>query len=684
MTPERLEEGSVERIGPYEILSELTRSPTGRVFLASAGDRVQALPLSALASANGAPIGIGAGGPALHLAIKEMLLEDESGLTPAEQIARFKREAEIHRSLSHPNIVPAIDAGEDHGRHYLVMHYQAGHSWHSLLEDEHERKELTLSRIVELGVQLCKALHYMHEHGVVHRDIKPSNLLISPVGQLKVTDFGMARRSFGPGITTTKMMLGTLNYMSPEQLLDATSVDGRSDVFAAGVILYKTFTGSLPFSAQNATEVAHNLLYAEPTNPRELNPDLPESLCSKLLKALNKDPDYRYLSAESLGRDLEVELQNPELYVGQGHRYAEARRPAEAITAFQKAIALDEGLSAAWLGLGEAFEAQSQAENAVESYLRVVALDPACVPAYKRLGERYRELGNPQAALKMLQRAWTLDPTDRDVSLSVGRTLAELGHATDAADHFSLLAREHPAWAEVHHARGRLAYQLGRLEEAQESFEAAARLAPCDPEALFNLASLLQERGNLEAAKANYQALVAIAPQDAHARHNLACCLLALVELGAAEAEFKAALALKPQWARTWYLLAHTLDQLGRGASAIEALEECLRREPANMDACLFLGQLYLRHYRPNAAVEAFVHAVETPGPHQALGYLWLAQAYRVKGATDDAIDALHRCLRLAPERELAHRAQDLLRALGARAQTFAFPVQPPPRAARS
>ncbi|HEY9724075.1 MAG TPA: protein kinase, partial [Oscillatoriaceae cyanobacterium] len=436
--PGQAAEGS-EKIGGYEILNEITRSATGRVFLAQAPGNKQ------------------------MLAIKEMLLENESGLSDAEQIARFRREAEIHLALKHPNIVPALDAGLEGDRHYLVMEYQAGHSWHSLLEDEAERKNLTLPRILELGSQLCKALHYMHEHGVVHRDIKPANLLISPIGHLKVTDFGMARRSFGPGITQSKMMLGTLNYMSPEQLLDATSVDGRSDVFGAGVILYKTFTGQLPFAAQNATEVAHNLLYADPPQPRELNPHLPEALAEKLLKALNKDPDFRYLSAESLGRDLDAELNNPELYVCQGKIYMEAKSPREASAAFQTAINLDENHACAWFGLGEAFEALGEEGQALECYLRVVALDPSRVAAYQRLGRSYAKNGNAQAAIKMLQRAWVLNPRDRDTCLLLGRTTIELGQMGEARDHFMLMTQDYPDWAEAHFEFGRILYRLNDL-----------------------------------------------------------------------------------------------------------------------------------------------------------------------------------------------------------------------------
>ncbi|MEB3198534.1 MAG: tetratricopeptide repeat protein [Candidatus Sericytochromatia bacterium] len=652
----------IDKIGPYEILSEITHSLTGRVYLAQAPGTQQLL------------------------AIKEMLVETESGLDVTEQVARFRRESEIHMALQHPHIVPAIDAGVEPARsaagdlaavperHYLVMEYQAGHSWHSLLEDETERQNLTLPRILELGSQLCKALHYMHEHGVVHRDIKPSNLLISPIGELKVTDFGMARRSYGPGITQAKMMLGTLNYMAPEQLLDASSVDGRSDVFAAGVILFKTFTGQLPFAAQNATEVAHNLFYAEPPSPQELNPLLPASLSEKLLKALNKDPDFRYLSAESFAKDLDVELKNAELHVCQGKRYLAMKGYREASLSFQQAINLDNNHACAWFGLGESYEHLGEEAQALECYLRVVALDSARVEAYQRLGRSYVKNGNAQAALKMLQRAWVLNPKERETCFLLGRTYLALEQFAEAHDQFTLMTQEYPQWAEAHYELGRIRYRQQDLPGALAAFTKATALAPTNPEMLFNLASLHHELGDLVQARSNYEALVQLDPQHGHARHNLGCCHYALNQLKESEQTLKKLVDEHPEWAQTWFVLGHLYDQTGRPQLAIEAFHMAVEFEPTNVEALLTLGQSYYRAYQPNAAVEIFKTAASLPGPAQATAWFYLAQAYKVKGANTDALDALSRCLRLQPDRDMARAAQDLYKALGG-GRTYQFPV---------
>jgi tetratricopeptide (TPR) repeat protein len=415
------------------------------------------------------------------------------------------------------------------------------------------------------------------------------------------------------------------------------------------------------------------LLYAEPANPRELNELLPESLAEKLLKALNKDPDFRYLSAESLGKDLEAELANPELYVCQGKRYLGLKGFREAGAAFQQAINIDHNHACAWFGLGESYEALGEEEQALECFLRVVALDPARVEAYQCLGRSYCKHGNAAAAIKMLQRAWVLNPKDRDTCFLLGKTYADLGHLSEAQDQFILMAQEYPEWADAHAELGRIRYKQGDLEGALANFSKAASLAPTNPEMLFNLASLYHELGDLVHARENYEALVQVDPKHGHARHNLACCQYALNQVKDAEAELKRTLAMHPDWGQTWYVLGHLFDSTARGGLALDAFHHAVEHDPDNMEAMLTLGQAYYRQYQPNAAVEVFRTAASRAGPHQAAAYFFLAQAYRVKGQGADALDALGRCLRLGPDREMAKAAQEQYKALGG-GRTYQFP----------
>ncbi|HEY9856673.1 MAG TPA: tetratricopeptide repeat protein, partial [Stenomitos sp.] len=620
-----------DRVAEYEIIAELARSASGRILIAQAP------------------------GSQSLLAIKEMLIETDAGLSVEEQIARFKREADIHLQLNHPNIIKGYDAGVDGDRHYLVMEYQPGGTWHAIMES---KRLSPIPQVLEWGIQLCHALQHLHEQGVVHRDVKPANCLISPAGQLKLTDFGMARRAFAPGITQAKMMLGTLNYMSPEQLLDATSVDGRSDVFAAGVILFKAFTGHLPFAGETPTDVAHRLLYAEPTDPLTLNPRLPKSLGDKLIKCLSKDPDFRYLTAESFARDLEEELHQSAIYLGQGHEHAAFAEWKDANHCFQQAVAMDNANAEAWFHLGESLQHLGQPEQASECFLKVIQLDSSHVEAYRRLGEAYQTTGNPQAAIKMFQRAWVLDPKDQATCMALARAYQSTEQTQEAMEQLGFLIEQHPDYAPAHYELGRARYAAGILEEALASFRAAHRLEPTNPDVLFNLASLQHEVGNLHEAEELYEKLIVLTPDRpyTHAHHNLACLWLSQGRLDEAEAQLQAVLATE-QWGPSYLVLGEIYERSGRMRDAAAAYQQALVLMPGDADASIALAGAQQRNFQPNAAVDVLVHAARQEGPDQARVLYHLALAYRTRGDHADAAQALQSCLALKPAPDLAKLA---------------------------
>lgn len=622
----------MEHIGGYELIAELTRGITGRVVLAQAEGSTETV------------------------AIKEMLIERESGLPREEQIARFKRESEIHLSLNHPNIVRAIEAHEDGDRLFLVQEYQPGNSWHTLLQ----KGDYTIVEVLELGVQLCDALHAMHNQGIVHRDITPSNLLISPAGQLKITDFGMARRAFAPGITQAKMMLGTLNYMSPEQLLDATAVDGRTDVFAAGVILYRSLVGQLPFAAENPSDMAHRLLYAEPTDPLELNPDLPKSLSQKLLKCLAKDPDFRYLSAESFRKDLEEELQNPELYLAQGKVHARQGQHKEAIHCLQHAVAMDNTLTEAWACLGESFYQDGQQERASECFLRVIHLDPSNAHVFRRLGASYFIAKNIEASLKMYQRAWTLEPQDRETCLALAVCYRELGRPQEAIEQFTLLTQQYPNWDKAFHEIGRLYYQDGRLHDALKAFEQCVTINPHSQQNLYNLASLYQEVQQEVEAEPLYRRLLLENPNHTHGKHNLACVLYGQGELEEAEDLLREVVEAEPTWTQTLMLLALVEESNGHLQEAEAHYRKVMEMTPEDTSVHLQLANVLQKCYRPQAAIEVLEQALALEDENKGVILLQLALAYRTSGNFSKALELSKVVPQHAQDPELSRAASKL------------------------
>jgi serine/threonine-protein kinase len=217
-------------------------------------------------------------------------------------VERFRREAQNAGSLTHPNIVSVYDWGQEHGTYFIVMEYVEGRSLREILRTQGSIPALQAAGI---AAEIADALAFAHRHGVVHRDIKPGNVLITPQGQVKVTDFGIAANptDAGSGLTQTGAVMGTATYFSPEQA-QGFSVDGRTDVYALGVVLYEMVTGVAPFQAESPVAVAMKHVRELPTPPSQHAPDLPVDLERIILAAMAKSVNARYQSAEAMREDL--------------------------------------------------------------------------------------------------------------------------------------------------------------------------------------------------------------------------------------------------------------------------------------------------------------------------------------------------------------------------------------------
>ncbi len=214
-------------------------------------------------------------------------------------IERFKQEIRLARKISHRNVVRTHDFGTWAGVHYLTMEYVEGITVRDLIDS---RGQLGVSASLAIGVQLADALAVAHEQGVVHRDIKPQNLLLDADGVLKVMDFGVARLTqVGSMLTEAGLVIGTPAYMSPEQLL-GEPVDGRSDLYAAGVVLYECLTGGLPFEAASPVSLIAKLLHEEPRSPVSVNGDVPPALSGLIVQLLAKKPEQRLSSSAELAK----------------------------------------------------------------------------------------------------------------------------------------------------------------------------------------------------------------------------------------------------------------------------------------------------------------------------------------------------------------------------------------------
>ena len=216
-------------------------------------------------------------------------------------VERFRREAQAAANLSHPNIVPVFDWGEDDGSYFIVMEYVEGRPLSAVLRDP---QRMPPRQIATIGAGVAAALAFAHRHGVVHRDVKPGNVLITPDGDVKVTDFGIARAmNTEESLTQTGAVMGTAAYFSPEQA-EGKGVDSRSDIYSLGVVLYEMAVGRPPFTGDSPVAVASKHVRDMPVLPREANPTVPPALEAVIMKAMAKNPDDRYGSAEELRADL--------------------------------------------------------------------------------------------------------------------------------------------------------------------------------------------------------------------------------------------------------------------------------------------------------------------------------------------------------------------------------------------
>ncbi len=267
------------KLGRYEVLNELGKGAMGVVYLAK--DPV-----------------IG------RLVAIKTIKTSQTGDDDSESREfreRFVREAQTAGILSHPNIVTIHDIGEDTESRasFIAMEYIEGRNLKSLLA---EKNKFTWDEIADLIAQIGEALDYAHRKGIIHRDIKPANIILTTDGKVKITDFGIAKVA-SSNLTTTGQFLGTPNYMSPEQVSGAP-VDGRSDIFSLGVVLYELLTNRKPFQGDNLTAISYKIVHEDFTPPAELSSDIPPEFNSIVARAMAKDPWNRY----QRGKDMALAL----------------------------------------------------------------------------------------------------------------------------------------------------------------------------------------------------------------------------------------------------------------------------------------------------------------------------------------------------------------------------------------
>jgi serine/threonine-protein kinase len=457
------------RLGKWVLDSELGRGGMGCVYLAHDAEA-------------------GPGGP--RAAVKVLAAELT---THAGARERFEREIDVLRRLHHPNIVRFYESGEHAGRLYYVMEHVPGRDFADLLADE---GRLPWPEVLDMAVQVCAALKHAHDHGVIHRDLKPSNLLRADAGGVKLTDFGIAHVFAGKNLTRTGAVVGTAEYLSPEQAAGKPA-SKRSDLYSLGVVLYTLLTGRNPFQGKTVTDLLHKHRYAQFDPPGKLRPDLPPDLDEVIRQLLEKEPERRPADAGVLQRRLEA-IRNKLAFRGE--------------QTFEEAVPLGATLPAEGITPRSAGPVR-QAEGPATLMSRLMRAE---LEAQNRGGPVRQFFNRPLVLVTLFllcvgTLVWTFWPAGPGALFQKGRRLMDDPDSSRWEDGWAYLERlqrdypDSPQAAEVEPYRR-------KIEDYRASRQAARRAGHGEPlgEAQWFYQKGLRERreGNEEAARATWQNLV--------------------------------------------------------------------------------------------------------------------------------------------------------------------------------
>ncbi len=537
-----------ENVGPYRIIEKLGQGGMATVFKAyhPALDRYVAIKV-------------------LHPAFQ----------ADANFLARFQREAQIVARQDHPNIVPIYDFAEHRGHPYLVMRFIEGETLKARLQ----RGPLTLEEVGQLMRAVGDALSYAHQNGVLHRDIKPSNVILSPEGQVYLTDFGLARMAEqGESTLSRDMMIGTPQYISPEQAKGESQLDARTDVYSLGVVLYEMLVGRVPFQADTPYAIIHDHIFAPLPLPRSLNPDLSEPLQRMLLKALAKDPDDRFQSAEELIRALEAALEltpaapPPETVIAPPPAVA---RPTKVVAQPEKRklkkkhrwLWAAAGLAALLCCLGilafaslrpgrdaERLLEQARAAQEQQNFVRALILydqvreaDPHLEEAYLEGSDLLLKMGQIDRALDILLEGLDANPDSPALQQQMTGLATLAGRWEEAHRGIEWMLAEMPGDPLSHAYAGLLILvEGGPCGEARPELDTALRLDPDLPWAHYGMALCHIQEGDPGMARAELEFVLAQENTPyilrTHTEQRLA--VLELGVEGAIEREFRALLPI--------------------------------------------------------------------------------------------------------------------------------------------
>lgn len=616
----------------YRITSELTRTQNCCLWLAQHVSTGQKVVLKSLL-----PDALG-----------------DSDLSLGERQQRFRRECNIHLYLRHESIVEALAYFEHEGQPYLVTAYKPYPTLKELLQRKVSFSPLEALNIVQ---QLCQALHYIHDQGIIHRDIHPENIMITEENRICLIDFGCARKVFAPGVTQETLLKGeiqwqgTFYYMSPEQFLGQSELDFRTDIFSVGVILYQLLTRHLPFEGEALSDTMHNLLEQEPHSLVSQNPYVPPALEEVVFQTLRKDPDYRTPTARKLALEIEALLKNADLYYGEARWHLEKNKSRDSAQEYLlQALQQDDQHVPALELLGRLFMLQKNWLQARRCYERLLEQQPRHTEARFHMGQIEMHEGYGSCAVKAFERALESEPTRSDVQWALAEALMKENRYAESLGVLVALMNTDSENSRVFALAGEVYKAQGNSEAALECYEKAYRLHPHQVDVLTELAALQHELGYYTEAALAYQELLKF-DNSSQMQHNLANVYYQTGEIGECRLILERLIrehgkVHSPEWEMSYNLLGFVYSRLSQHEDAIDMYKHALICNPEKLENYLFLAAAYREKLQLEDALNTLKYVSERNcGQREAMVYFLIARAYYEQGKEDDTIHALEQCL---------------------------------------
>jgi TolB-like protein/Tfp pilus assembly protein PilF/predicted Ser/Thr protein kinase len=594
---------------------------------------------------------------------------------------RFEHEAKAASGLNHPNIATIYELDEAEGRCFISMEYLEGGSLKDLMRD----KELSFGEILDLALQIGEGLRAAHESGAVHRDVKPDNIMLTRKGQAKITDFGLAKLRGVTGLTTKGTTLGTLQYMSPEQV-QGKGVDHRSDIFSFGVVLYEMVTGQRPFKGDNEAAVMHSILTWDPAPAVSSRREMRREMAGSIAKALAKEADSRYRVADDMLVDLRGVRDRLAAEESGTDNRAGGARPSIAVLPFTNLSADPE----------QEYFCDGMAEEIINALthlegLRVVARTSAF--AFKGKPGDIREIGRQLDVESVLEGSVRkagarVRITAQLVSVADGYHIwsekfdREMQDIFGIQDEISLaivdrlkvrllgkergeLTRRHTEDLAAYHLYLKGRYFWNRrtesaLEKALGYFKQAIEKDPEYAAAYVGLAdtyNILYSYGHGQVPlREAYENATKAVLRALDLDQSLAAAHTSLAEIkrvfesdfDGAEREFKQAIELNPGYATAHHWYSMMLVDAGRFAEALEEGERALELDPLSTIIKLHVAQLRSSAYDWGGAEELYRNALEIDAANEnilAAYSLFLAKL----GRMEEALSGIKRAVELAP-----------------------------------